>query len=126
MGKYIDQAVVPGEKIIMEGEFALADNWLALTLSLGLLYLPIYHYQKTNEIAVTNNRIIGKSGIISRDTIDISLKSIESVDVSQTILGRIFGYGDVSITGSGGIKRNIVGIKEPEKLKQAINTAVYS
>jgi len=126
MGKYINGAMVPNEKVVVEGQFALMDNWFWIVVSLGLLLIPIYLIQKTNEIAVTNNRIIGKKGIISRDTIDLSLKNIESVDVKQSIFGRIFGFGDISIKGSGGSEKNITALKSPEEFKQAINSAIYS
>ncbi len=55
----------------------------------------------TTEIAVTDRRIIYKRGFIRRHTIEMHLDKVESVDVDQSILGRIFGYGDILIRGVG-------------------------
>lgn len=55
----------------------------------------------TTEIAVTDRRIIYKRGFIRRRTIEMHLDKVESVDVDQTILGRIFNYGDIIIRGVG-------------------------
>lgn len=101
------------------------DNWFLILISCGLLLIPIYLVQKTNEIAVTNNRLIGKKGIVSRDTIDFSLKNIETVDVKQSIFGRIFGFGDIVIKGSGGSIKEVKALKLPESFKQSINSAIY-
>jgi uncharacterized membrane protein YdbT with pleckstrin-like domain len=55
----------------------------------------------TTEIAVTDRRIIYKRGFIRRHTIEMHLDKVESVDVDQSILGRIFNYGDLLIRGVG-------------------------
>ncbi len=55
----------------------------------------------TTEIAVTDRRIIFKRGFIRRHTIEMHLDKVESVDVDQSVLGRIFNYGDILIRGVG-------------------------
>ena len=55
----------------------------------------------TTEMAVTDRRIIYKRGFIRRHTIEMHLDKVESVDVDQSILGRIFGFGDILIRGVG-------------------------
>jgi uncharacterized membrane protein YdbT with pleckstrin-like domain len=55
----------------------------------------------TTEIAVTDRRIIYKRGFIRRRTVEMHLDKVESVDVDQSILGRIMNYGDISIHGTG-------------------------
>ena len=55
----------------------------------------------TTEIAVTNKRIIFKSGFIQRHTVEMHMDKVESVDVDQSILGRIFNYGDITVRGTG-------------------------
>jgi uncharacterized membrane protein YdbT with pleckstrin-like domain len=55
----------------------------------------------TTEIAVTNRRIIFKKGFIRRHTIEMNMDKVESVDVDQSILGRILGYGDILVRGTG-------------------------
>jgi uncharacterized membrane protein YdbT with pleckstrin-like domain len=53
------------------------------------------------EIAVTNRRIIYKTGFIRRETNEMHMDKVESVRVDQSILGRIFDYGDVNVLGTG-------------------------
>ena len=56
----------------------------------------------TTELAVTDHRVIYKSGLLSRHTIEMNRDKVESVDVDQSLLGRIFGYGTVIVRGTGG------------------------
>lgn len=53
------------------------------------------------EIAVTNMRIILKRGFIRRHTIEMNMDKVESVDVDQSLLGRIFNFGNITVRGTG-------------------------
>src|SRR5262249_37918661 len=55
----------------------------------------------TTEIFVTDRRVIFVHGFFDRQSIEVHMNQIESVDVDQTLLGRLFGYGDVTIHGTG-------------------------
>jgi uncharacterized membrane protein YdbT with pleckstrin-like domain len=55
----------------------------------------------TTEIAVTDRRIIYKRGFVSRRTIEMQMDKVESVDVDQSVMGRILNYGDIIIRGVG-------------------------
>ena len=72
-------------------------------LALIALYLLIREWFKwwTTEIAVTNRRVIYKTGFIQRTTNEMNMDKVESVEVEQSILGRILDYGTVIITGTG-------------------------
>src|SRR6266436_3526779 len=67
----------------------------------------------TTETDVTNLRVVHKTGFIKRRTFEISLDKVESVDVNQSILGRILNYGDVTILGVGEGKETITTIASP-------------
>ncbi len=67
----------------------------------------------TTEIAVTDRRVIYKRGLIRRYTIEINNDKIESVDVDQTVLGRIFNYGTVVIRGTGSAIEPLCNIDDP-------------
>jgi uncharacterized membrane protein YdbT with pleckstrin-like domain len=73
---------------------------LCFAIGLVLLVRAWFHWWIT-EIAVTNRRVIYKTGFIRRVTTEINMDKVESVDVDQTILGRIFGYGDIYVHGTG-------------------------
>ena len=82
-----------------------------------VLLIPEWFTWWTTEIAITNLRIIYKTGFIRRRTNEMNMDKVESVRVDQSILGRFLDYGDVSIigTGEGGIGRHVVRSGEDER-----------
>ena len=70
------------------------------------------------EFAVTNKRVIVKTGLISRKTLEMNLGKIESVNVDQSIIGRILGYGTITIIGTGGTRESFPNINEPLKFRK--------
>jgi uncharacterized membrane protein YdbT with pleckstrin-like domain len=77
----------------------------------------------TTEIAVTDKRIIFKRGFINRHTAEMNMDKVSSVDVDQSILGRVFDFGSVHIHGTGGshaIER-LDRIANPVGLRNAID-----
>jgi uncharacterized membrane protein YdbT with pleckstrin-like domain len=74
----------------------------------------------TTEVAVTNKRIIYKRGFISRYTIEMHLDKVESVDVDQTVLGRILGYGDILIRGVGASLEPLRNIESPIEFRNHV------
>jgi uncharacterized membrane protein YdbT with pleckstrin-like domain len=67
----------------------------------------------TTEIAVSDRRVIYRRGLIRRYTIEINNDKIESVDVDQTVLGRIFNFGTVVIRGTGSAVEPLRNIHDP-------------
>jgi uncharacterized membrane protein YdbT with pleckstrin-like domain len=91
--------------------------FLLLALSAGL---RVFIRRVTTELAVTDHRVIYKSGLLSRHTIEMNRDKVESVDVDQTILGRIFGYGTVIVRGTGGSLEPIRNIGDPLSFRSHI------
>jgi len=87
----------------MQGHTSAFWDWVAVILAIIALFLlvPYLFNWGTTEIAVTNRRIIFKQGFIRRSTMEMHMDKVESVDVDQSILGRIFNYGDVIVKGTG-------------------------
>ena len=79
---------------------------------------------KTTEFALTNKRLIGKVGIVRRNSLELVLGKVESISVNQGILGRMLDYGTLVISGSGGTHQNFPNIAQPQKLKQKINSTL--
>lgn len=73
----------------------------AVGLAAVYFWLGAWIRRSTTELAVTNRRIILKRGWIRRRTVEMNMDKVESVDVDQSILGRIFNYGDVTVRGTG-------------------------
>jgi len=72
-----------------------------------------WFHRWTTETDVTNLRVVHKTGFVKRRTFEMSLDKVESVDVNQSILGRILNYGDVTILGVGEGKETISTIASP-------------
>ena len=74
----------------------------------------------TTELAVTNRRIILKRGLIRRHTIEMSRAQVESVDVEQSMLGRLLDFGDVTVRGTGATPEPFRRIAAPLRFRSAI------
>jgi uncharacterized membrane protein YdbT with pleckstrin-like domain len=72
------------------------------------------------EIAVTDRRIIFKRGFIRRHTVEMNMAKVESVDVDQTLLGRMFDYGDVTVRGVGSSFERLSLVDAPLKLRTSV------
>lgn len=110
--------------IILAGQaWYLADNnnlSLALVIAavifalLGLSSaLRAFIRRWTTELAVTDRRVIYKEGLIARRTVEMNRSRVESVDVYQTILGRMLGYGTITLRGTGGSLEPMPNIDDP-------------
>jgi uncharacterized membrane protein YdbT with pleckstrin-like domain len=75
--------------------------------------LRAWFHRWTTETDVTNMRVVHKEGFVKRRTFEMALDKVESVDVNQSILGRILNYGDVTILGVGEGKETIRMIASP-------------
>ncbi len=69
---------------------------------------------------MTNHRVIYKTGIFSRHTIEMNRTKVESVDVQQSISGRLFGYGTIVVRGTGGSLEPIRNIQDPLTFRSQI------
>ena len=91
--------------------------WLSLAAIAGLAALywtfKAWFHRWTTETDVTNLRVVHKTGFITRQTFEMSLDKVESVDVDQGILGRILNYGDVTVRGVGEGAKTIDTIASP-------------
>jgi uncharacterized membrane protein YdbT with pleckstrin-like domain len=65
------------------------------------LFIVFSKNKNTNKFTIVNKRLIVKTGIVRRKTLDINLGNIESVNIEQSIWGRILGYSTITITGTG-------------------------
>ena len=128
---YIEQSLSAGEKI--EGVFRLhwtawLPVWLWILLAIPtigitlLVALYVYLRLKYQEQGVTNKRVILKKGIVSRQTEEMKLKSIETVEIDQGILGRMLGFGTVRITGRGVSDFVFQRIDNPLAVKRTIES----
>lgn len=102
---YIKSTLADGEEVLGQLKITkLQYLWpiISLPILIGIPWLlSVFISRATTEMAYTNKRIILKTGIISRDTDEIRIDRIESVDIKQSIFGRMLGFGTINVTGTG-------------------------
>ena len=72
----------------------------------------------TTELAITNKRVIAKFGLIRRYTVEMNISKVESIQVEQGLIGRIFNFGTVIVAGAGDPKAPIIGISTPLEFRK--------
>lgn len=132
MSSYVEDALTKGERIIYQGRLSLWSFWFMILLGLLLLpafgiglllWLAVYIKHKSTELAITNKRVIAKFGFISRRTVEINIHKVESMQVDQSVLGRIFNFGTLVISGAGDPQAPIPGISRPLEFRKAFMEA---
>ena len=109
--------------------FSLGGNiakFLALILIVGVLVTGLHAVieRMTSEFAVTNKRVLIKTGLIRRHSLETLLGKIESIGVAQSILGRILGFGTIVISGTGGSKEPFHRIANPMMFRRRVQEQI--
>jgi uncharacterized membrane protein YdbT with pleckstrin-like domain len=68
---------------------------------------------RTSEFAVTTTRLILKVGLVARYTTELLLSKVEAVSVRQGLMGRLLNYGDLAVTGTGGVREVFQRVQDP-------------
>jgi uncharacterized membrane protein YdbT with pleckstrin-like domain len=140
--RYIERILQPGETVLYSGKIhwviygpAIIFAVIALALltlvkpgSTGLAWLigsiafwlaavvtfaSAWFKRWTTEIDVTDRRVVYKCGFIKRHTVEMNMDKVESVDVDQSVFGRLLNYGDVTVRGTGEGWEPLRGIGAP-------------
>jgi uncharacterized membrane protein YdbT with pleckstrin-like domain len=99
--------------------------WIPLALGAPLL-IAAFIKRHSSEFAVTNKRVMTKVGVVSTRSIELLLGKIEAIAVEQSLMGRVFGYGDIVITGSGGTKESFTHIQSPLAFRNAVQSVTQT
>lgn len=78
----------------------------------------------TTEFAITNKRVLAKTGWLRRSTLELLLSKVESISVHQGILGRLLNFGVVTVTGTGGTKESFTAITDPIAFRKKVNQII--
>ncbi len=114
---------------ILAGSFSLQDAnqqavvqvVAAAVAVVGLVIgLGVAIRRHATEIVVTDRRVIFKRGVLSRHTVEMNVSKIETVDVEQGLLARMFDYGTVIIRGTGSGFEPLRGVGSPLAIRNAI------
>jgi uncharacterized membrane protein YdbT with pleckstrin-like domain len=129
MGSFVENSLISGEKVELKATTTwLSQFWLFVwaVILCWTIVAPVFFIilaiinVVTTELAVTNKKVIGKAGFIRRESIDLPLSKLESINIDQGIIGRILGYGRVSIRGVGGNNVSIPFIKDPLSFRRVV------
>jgi uncharacterized membrane protein YdbT with pleckstrin-like domain len=146
---YVEKNLMPGEQIeyranlhwlvfILPTLLLIAAIWLffslggtvakflAFILIVGVLVTGLHALveRMTSEFAVTNKRVLIKTGLIRRHSLETLLGKVESIGVSQSILGRILGFGTIVISGTGGSKEPFHRIANPMMFRRRVQEQI--
>ncbi len=137
---YVEQNLLQGEMVVYRGRLHLviflapaliallgllafaASGKLAAVLLVIALLLAMDRYIRlaTSEFVVTNKRVLIKTGLIRRHTLELLLSKVETIGVEQGIYGRIFNFGTIVVTGTGGTKELFPIIARPLEFRKAV------
>lgn len=74
----------------------------------------------TAEYGVTTKRVLGKTGLVRIQSLDILLLKVEAVRLNQGLMGRIFNYGNLIVTGTGGTQEVLYDLPDPMEVRKII------
>lgn len=132
---YIDDSLSAGETVVRR----FGQHWLTwlpvalcvvlapITLGISLVVALVLTLRiRSLEQGLTTRRVILKTGFISRHSEEMRLASIETVEIRQSLWGRILGYGAIEITGRGIGDLVLARVADPMEAKRAIESALSS
>jgi uncharacterized membrane protein YdbT with pleckstrin-like domain len=104
------------------GSSSIAARIIFVLLALAAVFFAIKEWfqQWITEIAVTDRRVIVKTGLIRRHTAEMNMDKVESVTVYQPVLGRLLDFGSVQVRGTGEGLGHLDYIKSPILLRNTI------
>ena len=128
MSNYVKKTLIGDEQVVYSGRISLWS--IAIPILIGVLLLPafgagliflLYAWIKyiSTELAFTDKRVIAKVGFIKRDTVELNIVKVESIQVLQSILGRMLNFGTLIVSGAGNPQTPIKGISRPMKFRKS-------
>jgi uncharacterized membrane protein YdbT with pleckstrin-like domain len=149
---YIDDNLIPGERVLFRARlhwklFLLPVLLFLAAIALVVLavnedvpfgysllvflipfgfFLSAYLTWRCSEFGVTDKRVLIKTGIVSRHTLETLLTKVENIGVEQSIWGRLFNYGTLYVTGTGSTRETFAGIHAPLEFRKAIEAAAVA
>ncbi len=147
---YVESNLIPGEMVL----YKTGLHWIVLVgpIAVGVLFgllglmfligLPSgitggvciiiaavcvllgFLRRKATEMAVTNKRVIIKTGLLRRRTFELLLSKVESIGVDEGILGRMLGYGTVVVRGTGGTPEPFSRVGHPLEFRRQVQQQI--
>jgi uncharacterized membrane protein YdbT with pleckstrin-like domain len=133
---YIDDSLIEGEVLIHRARVSWWSQFglvllgiVTLVVGVGLIFLIIAYIRvHSTEVAITNRRVIFKTGLVKRHTVEINLEKVESLRVDQGFWGRILNFGSIYMSGTGASVAPFHDIADPlvfrRKFMEATNRPI--
>lgn len=123
---YVDNILIADETLLHRGRLSLVPyaGWILLGVLLAVVVIGLFILGwvfitvRSTEIAITSKRIIAKFGFIRRSTVEINLSKVESIQVDQSLAGRLFNYGTVIVSGAGNPVAPMLGVADPLEFRK--------
>jgi uncharacterized membrane protein YdbT with pleckstrin-like domain len=117
MGRYVNNHLIKDESVVFETKY----HWVIFLTIKSLFTLTISPWieRSLSEFVITNRRVVIKTGFIARSTFEMNLSKIESVNVDQSVMARIFNYGSITVIGTGGTRETFHNIAKPLSFRKA-------
>ena len=136
---YVERHLLEGERVVYKTRlhwilFLRPALVMGAGIALAVVLRPVQdppwiwalvHYVElmTSEFAVTSSRLILKVGLISRYTTELLLTKVETIGVQQGLIGRMLGYGDLTVTGTGGAREVFRRVRDPIGFRNHVQQA---
>ena len=121
---YVEQTLHADEEIVLKARmsrvplaFSFLWTWIMLFIPSFIGWLRVRSW----EYAVTSRRVIGKTGVISRQTFEIPLETVVNVEYSQGLLARLFNYGSVHVSSTSGRGIFSGNLRDPVRVRNVIS-----
>ena len=113
---------------VVSSQIGLGGQGLALAalvllvclISASASFIRAWFVQWTTELVITDRRVIYKTGFIRRITAEMNMDKVETVNVDQSILGRLLNYGTIHVRGTGTGIEHLHRISGPLELRTAV------
>lgn len=115
--------------LLLSAFFSSAQTGLFYYVSILLLLSGLFQLIKRillkmgAEYVVTNKKVILKSGILNRDALELVLNKCEGIQINQSLMGRMLGFGSIVVT-TGGVTNKFDFITNPIKFRNEINAQI--
>jgi uncharacterized membrane protein YdbT with pleckstrin-like domain len=142
---YVDSNLLPNEQVTYRARLhriiylfpccilavavpvSIAGGWIAgaVLCVIGLILLvPPWIRSVSSEFAITNKRVLIKIGLIRRHSLELLLQKVEGIGVDQGLLGRILGFGTITVSGVGGTKEAFRMISNPLEFRRQVQASL--
>lgn len=102
-------------------------GWIAAAVvaAIGVvLFIAPWVRSISSEFAITNKRVLIKVGLVRRHSLELLLQKVEGIGVDQSVLGRILGYGTITVSGVGGTKESFRMISDPLEFRRQVQASL--